>query len=118
MMLKISIKVVIYLKLNKSEERSLGATEFTRFQFNSSLRSPPLIKKEKNINQKCLNWINSLILHNFSGHAFSSLLSIFQYAMMEMEYSGSAEFSNYETNCFHTGGTRSGARTPTVWKIS
>ncbi|KAF3452205.1 hypothetical protein FNV43_RR08303 [Rhamnella rubrinervis] len=44
------------------------------------------------LNQECLNWINSLILHNSSGHAFSSLLSIFPYAMMEMEYLGSAEF--------------------------
>ena len=68
--------------------------------------------------QECLNWINSLIFHNSSGHAFSSLLSIFPYAMMEMEYLGSAEFSNYGTNCFHTGGTTSGATTPTVWKIS
>jgi hypothetical protein len=31
--------------------------------------------------------------------------------MIEMEYLGSAEFSNYGTNCFHTGGTRSGATT-------
>ncbi|PKU60705.1 hypothetical protein MA16_Dca029143 [Dendrobium catenatum] len=38
--------------------------------------------------------------------------------MMEMEYLGSAEFSNYGTNCFRTGGTRSGATTLTVWKIS
>ena len=67
---------------------------------------------------KCLNWINSLILHNSSGHAFSSLLFIFLYAMMEMEYLGSAEFSNYGTNWFRTGGTRSGATTLTVWKIS
>ena len=44
------------------------------------------------LNQECLNWINSLISHNSSGHAFSSLLSIFPYAMMEMEYLGSAEF--------------------------
>ncbi|GAU48482.1 hypothetical protein TSUD_291670 [Trifolium subterraneum] len=44
------------------------------------------------LNQSCLNWINSLISHNSSGHAFSSLLSIFPYAMMEMEYLGSAEF--------------------------
>ena len=70
------------------------------------------------LNQSCLNWINSLILHNSSGYAFSSLLSIFLYAMMEMEYLGSAEFSNYGTNWFHTGGTTSGATTPTVWKIS
>ena len=28
-------------------------------------------------NQSCLNWINLLISHNSSGHAFSSLLSIF-----------------------------------------
>ena len=44
------------------------------------------------LNQECLNWINSLISHNSSGHAFSSLLSILPYAMMEMEYLGSAEF--------------------------
>jgi hypothetical protein len=37
---------------------------------------------------------------------------------MEMEYWGSAEFSNYGTNWFQTGGTKSGATTPTVWKIS
>ena len=70
------------------------------------------------LDQSCLNWINSLISHNSSGHAFSSLLFIFPYAMMEMEYLGSAEFSNYGTNWFHTGGTTSSARTPTVWKIS
>ena len=44
------------------------------------------------LNQECLSWINLLILHNSSGYAFSSLLSIFSYAMMEMEYLGSAEF--------------------------
>ncbi|KAK6925295.1 hypothetical protein RJ641_009621 [Dillenia turbinata] len=44
------------------------------------------------LNQSCLNWINSLISHNSSGYAFSSLLSIFPYAIMEMEYLGSAEF--------------------------
>ena len=44
------------------------------------------------LNQECLNWINSLTSHNSSSHAFSSLLSIFPYAMMEMEYLGSAEF--------------------------
>lgn len=38
--------------------------------------------------------------------------------MMEMEYLESAEFSNYGTNWFRTGGTRSGATTLTVWKIS
>jgi len=41
---------------------------------------------------RCLNWINSLISHNSSGYAFSSLLSILPYAMMEMDYLGSAEF--------------------------
>lgn len=56
--------------------------------------------------------------HNSSGHAFSSLLSIFPYAMMEMEYLGSAEFSNYGTNWFHTGRTTSEATTPRVLKIS
>ena len=72
------------------------------------------IEKKK----ECLNWINWLISHNSSGHAFSSWLSIFPYAMMEMEYLGSVEFSNYGTNWFHTGGRTYGARTPTVWKIS
>lgn len=40
----------------------------------------------------------SLILYNSSVHAFSSLLSIFPYAMMETEYLGSAEFYNYLRN--------------------
>jgi len=35
-----------------------------------------------------------------------------------MEYLELAEFSNYGTNCFRTGGTRSGARTLIIWKIS
>ena len=67
-------------------------------------------------NQECLSSINSPILHNSSGYAFSSLLFIFLYAMMEMEYLGSAEFSNYGTNWFRTGGRRSRARTFRVWK--
>jgi len=29
------------------------------------------------LNQECLSWINLRILHNSSGYAFSSLLSIF-----------------------------------------
>ena len=44
------------------------------------------------LNQESLNWMNSLISHNSSGHAFSSLPSIFPYAMTEMEYLGSEEF--------------------------
>jgi hypothetical protein len=44
------------------------------------------------VTQSCLNWINSLISHNSSGYAFSSLLSIFLYAMMEMDSLVSAEF--------------------------
>jgi len=35
-----------------------------------------------------------------------------------MEYLELAEFLNYGTNCFRTGGTRSGARTLRIWKIS
>ena len=52
----------------------------------------PVWRESFILNQSCLNWRNSLILHNSSGYAFSSLLSIFSYAMMEMEYLGSAEF--------------------------
>ena len=67
---------------------------------------------------KCLNLINWLISHNFSGYAFSSLLFIFSYLIIIMEYLELAEFSNYGTNCFRTGGTRSRARTLRIWKIS
>ncbi|KAK8933204.1 hypothetical protein KSP39_PZI015867 [Platanthera zijinensis] len=35
-----------------------------------------------------------------------------------MEYLGLTEFTNYGTNCFCTGGTRSGVTTLIVWKIS
>ncbi|ERN04145.1 hypothetical protein AMTR_s00077p00071650 [Amborella trichopoda] len=91
----------------------------------------PFTKISQNFILKKLffNWINSLIPHNSSGHALSSSLFIFPYAMMEMmfpyammemTYLGSTEFSNYETNWLHTnkGGTKSGATTPRVLKIS
>lgn len=68
--------------------------------------------------EKCLNLINWLISHNSSGYAFSSLLFIFFFWIIIMEYLELAEFSNYGTNCFRTGGTRSGARTLRIWKIS
>ncbi|KAG9145614.1 hypothetical protein Leryth_025669 [Lithospermum erythrorhizon] len=93
--------------LFRGRGHSLGAWNYSLLRLSFLSGRGPF-----SLNHECLLWINSLISHNSSGHAFFlSLLSIFSYAMMEMECRDQQNSKTTEPTGFTSGETTSGAPT-------